>query len=76
VVGGRVVNHDNSPLVLMATVGLILLLAAVGYVGWTLGHEQGLCEATCEEATTGAGVAAYRGGTCRCMLNGQEVRPL
>jgi len=76
VVGGRVVSPAPSPLVLVVSFGLVLTMIAAGYFGWRIGREQGVCEVVCKEATSGGGEAVYRGGACRCMLNGQEVRPL
>jgi hypothetical protein len=67
---------EEAPVVLIAAMGLLLALFAAGYVGWRLGREQGICEVGCEEATAGTGEATYRGGTCRCAVNGEEVHPL
>ena len=69
-------NGDNSPVVLVAALGLVFALMAAGYVGWRLGREQGACEVGCAEATAGMGEAMYRGGSCRCVINGEEVTPL
>lgn len=65
-----------DPYVLLATIGLGLLVACIGYVGWWYGHEQGTCEVGCGGDTAGMGKGVYRGGTCRCMINGEEVTPL
>ena len=67
---------DDLPLTLVASFGLVLALVAAGYVGWRLGREQGICEVGCAEATAGMGEGTYRGGTCRCAVNGEEVHPL
>lgn len=67
---------EEAPVVLVAAMGLILALVTAGYVGWLLGHEQGICEVGCAEATAGMGEAVYRGGECRCRVNGEEVTPL
>ena len=66
-------STENNPVVLLATLGLGVLIAGIGYIGWWYGHEQGACEARCRETTSGEGEAVYRGGTCRCTLNSVEV---
>ena len=62
-----------DPYVLLATIGLGLVVAGIGYVGWWYGYEQGACEVGCAEATAGMGEGVYRGGTCRCMVNDQKI---
>ena len=69
-------NGDNSPVVLLATLGLSIVVAGIAYIGWWYGHEQGICEVGCAEATAGMGEGSYRSGTCRCLVNGEEVTPL
>ena len=65
---------DALPLV--ATVLLLAVLSAGAMVGFAYGRAVGRCEMVCDEATVGAGTASYRGGVCRCQVNGQEVTPL
>lgn len=58
---------------LLASIALLVLMAASGAVGFAYGKEVGRCEVGCAEATAGAGTADYRGGACRCLINGEEV---
>jgi len=62
-----------DPYVLLATIGLGLVVAGIGYIGWWYGHEQGTCEVGCGKVTAGMGEGVYRGGTCRCMVNGEVI---
>jgi len=68
--------EGSDPLVLIAAIGLAIVAAVSAYAGWWYGHEQGMCEVGCAEGTAGAGTGIYRGGNCRCVINGQEVAPL
>lgn len=66
----------GSLLSFVAVVGLLALMAASAAVGFSYGEQVGRCEVGCAEATAGMGTAAYRGGKCRCLVNGDEVTPL
>ena len=63
-------------LALVATLGLAALLIFAAYIGFLYGRESGVCSARCATATQGQGRDHYYGGTCHCVLNGQEVHPL
>jgi hypothetical protein len=65
---------DALPLV--ATVLLLAVLSVGAMVGFSYGRAVGRCETVCGAATVGLGTASYRGGVCRCQVNGQEVTPL
>ena len=76
-VGERGVSAQESNLLaLVATVSLIGLLLGVAYFGFLYGRESGMCSARCTGATQGHGSDHYYGGTCHCIVNGQEVHPL
>ncbi len=66
----------GDALPLLAAVLLLVVLAAGAAVGFAYGRAVGRCEMVCDEATVGLGTASYRGGVCRCQVNGQEVTPL
>ena len=58
---------------LLASVTLLVLMAASGAVGFAYGKEVGRSEVGCAQSTAGTGTANYRGGACRCFINGEEV---
>jgi hypothetical protein len=67
---------NDSVLSLLASITLLVLMAASGAVGFAYGKEVGRCEVGCAKATAGMGTASYMGGACRCLIHGEEVRPL
>jgi len=64
---------NDELLSLLASVALLGLMAASGAVGFAYGKEVGRCEVGCAQSTAGTGTADYRGGACRCLINGEEV---
>jgi hypothetical protein len=64
---------SSSLVSLLATVGLLFIIAVAGRIGFAYGYEVGACSATCKEATAGLGVYRYYGGACHCTLNSVEV---
>jgi hypothetical protein len=71
--GDDVSRSYVDPYVLVATIGIGLVVAGIGYIGWWSGYEQGACEVGCAEATAGTGTGNYYGGLCRCTIDGVEV---
>lgn len=66
---------SSSLVSLLATVGLLFIIYVAGRIGFAYGYEVGECSVTCKEATAGLGVYRYYGGSCRCIVNGKEIRP-
>lgn len=68
--------HVPNVLGVVATLCLAALVLFAAYIGFLYGRESGACSARCASATQGQARDRYYGGTCHCVLNGQEVHPL
>jgi hypothetical protein len=66
---------SSSLVSLLATVGLFFVIYVAGRIGFAYGYEVGACSVTCKEVTGGLGYEHYFGGSCRCVVNGKEIRP-